>query len=242
MWYYATDGKEQGPVSKEKVTELIREKRLGGKDLVWTTGMENWKKVSEVDEISPDPPPLGDGGAPPDLPSASNQTEGPHGSGATGDSGNDNPKPSEARSEESQLDGNEKYAGFGKRLLAYAIDNAIIFAFIFLASLVLILLGEANEVDFEAFTRGLGLFGGWLYFAILESSQKQATLGKQAMGLRVVDMDRNKIGFGRATGRYFGKIISGIILLIGFFMAAFTEKSQALHDIMASCLVVKDQS
>jgi uncharacterized RDD family membrane protein YckC len=82
---------------------------------------------------------------------------------------------------------------------------------------------------------------GWLYYALMESSVNQATLGKMALGIKVTDLDGNRISFGRATGRYFGKIVSGMILYIGFIMAGFTEKKQALHDIMASCLVVNKQ-
>jgi uncharacterized RDD family membrane protein YckC len=52
-------------------------------------------------------------------------------------------------------------------------------------------------------------------------------------------MNGEKISFGKATGRYFGKIISGMILCIGYIMAGFTEKKQALHDMMAGCLVVR---
>jgi uncharacterized RDD family membrane protein YckC len=78
----------------------------------------------------------------------------------------------------------------------------------------------------------------WLYYALMESSNKQATLGKLALGIVVTDLSGGRISFGRATGRYFGKIISGLILYIGFIMAGLTEKKQALHDIMASCLVV----
>ena len=60
-----------------------------------------------------------------------------------------------------------------------------------------------------------------------------------ALGLKVTDMEGNRISFGRATGRYFGKIISGMILYIGYIIAGFTEKKQALHDIMANCLVTR---
>ncbi|HRU62302.1 MAG TPA: RDD family protein, partial [Bacteroidia bacterium] len=63
-----------------------------------------------------------------------------------------------------------------------------------------------------------------------------------ALGLRVTDLNGERITFLRATGRYFGKIISGMILYIGFIMAAFTEKRQALHDLMAECLVVSNPS
>lgn len=80
---------------------------------------------------------------------------------------------------------------------------------------------------------------GWLYFASLESSARQATLGKSAMGLVVTGTNGNRISFLRATGRYFAKWLSAIILLIGFIMAAFTARKQALHDILASTLVLK---
>lgn len=73
----------------------------------------------------------------------------------------------------------------------------------------------------------------------MESSAKQATLGKMALGIVVTDLEGARIGFGRATGRYFAKILSGLILGIGFLMAAFTERKQGLHDIIAGTLVVK---
>jgi uncharacterized RDD family membrane protein YckC len=79
----------------------------------------------------------------------------------------------------------------------------------------------------------------WLYYALFESSAWQATLGKKALGLEVTDMAGSRIGFGRATGRYFGKIISSITLFIGFIMAGLTEKKQALHDMMAGTLVIR---
>lgn len=79
----------------------------------------------------------------------------------------------------------------------------------------------------------------WLYFAMMESSSWQGTVGKKALGLMVTDMDGRRISFGRASGRYFGKIISGMILMIGYIMAGFTEKKQALHDMLAGCLVVR---
>ncbi len=79
----------------------------------------------------------------------------------------------------------------------------------------------------------------WLYYALMESSNNQATLGKMAVQIKVTDTNGDPISFGRATGRYFGKIISGLILLVGYIMAAFTERRQALHDIMAGTLVVQ---
>ena len=81
----------------------------------------------------------------------------------------------------------------------------------------------------------------WLYFALLESSAWQATLGKKALGLMVTDLEGYRISFGRASGRFFGKLISTLILWIGFMMAGFTEKKQALHDMMAGTLVTRKE-
>jgi len=80
----------------------------------------------------------------------------------------------------------------------------------------------------------------WLYYAYLESGEKQATWGKQALGIYVTDLTGNRITFGRASGRFFAKIVSGLIPLgIGFIMAGFTDRKQALHDMIASCLVLR---
>jgi uncharacterized RDD family membrane protein YckC len=80
----------------------------------------------------------------------------------------------------------------------------------------------------------------WLYFALMESSVKQGTLGKMALGLIVTDLYGRRISFGRASGRFFGKLITSMIPLgIGYMMAGFTEKKQALHDVLAGCLVLR---
>jgi uncharacterized RDD family membrane protein YckC len=151
------------------------------------------------------------------------------------------------------------YAGFWMRLLAAIIDGVllgivnIIILVPFLGLVGLTAAARGSDVDMESDGAGLMIallstylismlavaVAGWLYFALMESSARGATLGKMALGLRVVDLNGNRIGFGRATGRYFGKIISGAILCIGYLMAAFTQQKQALHDIMAGCLVVR---
>jgi len=118
------------------------------------------------------------------------------------------------------------YAGFWLRFVAYIIDFFVVFAF--QVALAIIPLGSMA-----------GLVAGWLYFAIMESSDHQATLGKMALGLVVTDLQGRQITFGRATGRYFGKILSAFIFCIGFMMAGFTERKQALHDMLAGALVVR---
>jgi uncharacterized RDD family membrane protein YckC len=79
----------------------------------------------------------------------------------------------------------------------------------------------------------------WLYSAFLESSENQATLGKRALGLKVTDMNGQRISFANASGRFFGKYVSAIILCIGYLMMLWDDKKQTLHDKMAGTLVVK---
>jgi uncharacterized RDD family membrane protein YckC len=83
----------------------------------------------------------------------------------------------------------------------------------------------------------------WLYHAWMESSEWQATVGKKALGLVVTDMAGRRVSFGRATGRHFGKIVTNVVpFLIGYIMAGFTAQKQALHDMIAGCLILRRNS
>jgi uncharacterized RDD family membrane protein YckC len=88
----------------------------------------------------------------------------------------------------------------------------------------------------------LGWICSWLYFGLLESSKLQGTLGKAALNIQVTDLHGRRISFGRATGRYFGKWISGALFLIGYLIQPFTRRRQTLHDLMAGTLVVRRDS
>jgi uncharacterized RDD family membrane protein YckC len=134
------------------------------------------------------------------------------------------------------------FAGFWIRFVALLIDSIILAIVSILIGFVLgLFLGVLGAEPEQAAVVGnvVGILIAWLYFALQESSPKQATIGKQAMGISVSDLNGDRITFARATGRYFAKILSGIILLIGYIMAAFTEKRQALHDMIAGTVVVK---
>jgi uncharacterized RDD family membrane protein YckC len=148
------------------------------------------------------------------------------------------------------------YAGFWLRFVALIIDYLILgllTGFIIVPILgafgVMGSMGDMDEMD-ESFIAGMiaALSGtvalvniviNWLYFALMESSSWQATLGKRAVGVKVINEEGSRISFITATIRYIGKIVSGAILLIGYIMAAFTAKKQALHDMIASTYVVK---
>ncbi len=91
----------------------------------------------------------------------------------------------------------------------------------------------------ESWFQAFNAVAAWLYFALMESSSRQATLGKMLVGIMVTDLDGGRISFGRATGRHFAMILSALTCYIGFVMAAFTERKQALHDMIAGTLVVR---
>ncbi|WP_310877075.1 RDD family protein [Priestia megaterium] len=136
-----------------------------------------------------------------------------------------------------------RYAGFWLRAGALGIDFLIIFAFTFTVRFLFYPIRAItyDPVLVDTFQTLIIIAGSFLYFALMESSKWQATVGKKAVGLKVTDMNGRRISFGRATGRYFSKIVSGLAFYIGYIMASFTEKKQGLHDIMTSCLVLKEQ-
>ncbi len=152
------------------------------------------------------------------------------------------------------------YAGFWLRFVAFLIDGAIS-GFLFLILLIPLFIltgagsalnriGQGEDISEDVATLvGIGFaLGflvmtvgvGWLYHALSESSSWQGTLGKKMLNLTVTDLDGQPISFGRASGRYFAKFINILIpFAIGYILAGFTEKKQAIHDMIASCLVLR---
>ncbi|MBR7067408.1 MAG: RDD family protein [Bacteroidales bacterium] len=126
------------------------------------------------------------------------------------------------------------YAGFWIRFLATLIDGIVIATFV---GIVVNLIGGAQQasLSYSLFM----LAAQWGYYSLMESSERQATLGKIVLGLRVTDLQGNRISFGKATARFFGKVLSGLLLFIGYIMVAFTDKKQGLHDKLVSTLVLK---
>lgn len=145
------------------------------------------------------------------------------------------------------------YAGFWRRLWAFLIDHAIVLlpliGALYGIGLAEVLLSDdplaaaARYLD-VASSLSIGfkpLYLGvlWLYYAAFESSARQATLGKRLLGLKVTDLMGGRIGFWRSAGRQLGKAVSTAMLGIGFVIAAFTARKQALHDLFARCLVIR---
>ncbi|MGB8802263.1 MAG: RDD family protein [Candidatus Acidiferrales bacterium] len=151
------------------------------------------------------------------------------------------------------------YAGFWLRVVAHLIDDLLLGIGIGILVLIGVAMVGVDSIrsmaesmkgdDFQMpgtmisaiiFVSVASIVMVWLYNAAMESSKHQGTLGKMALGLIVTDLQGRPIGFGHATGRYFAKIITGLIPFgIGYAMAGFTEKKQALHDMIAGCLVLR---
>ncbi len=151
------------------------------------------------------------------------------------------------------------YAGFWKRAAAWLIDSILLYV----ANMVIIqvatlinadrvaqwqqLAKSPGQLDMSLFAPIMGFATAliavqvlvpWLYFAFMESSSKQATVGKMTLGIKVVDERGNRLSFWHALGRTLAKIISGLTLNIGYYMAGATRKKQALHDKLAGTYVV----
>ena len=137
-----------------------------------------------------------------------------------------------------------EYAGFWRRLVAYLIDYLVVIVGSLVVGFVIgVIAGAtgAEEIDgpWLAAIYAAAIAGYYLYYALMESSSSQATVGKIALGIKVTDLEGKPITFWRALGRSVAKIISAITLFIGYIMAAFTKRKQALHDKIANTLVVK---
>jgi uncharacterized RDD family membrane protein YckC len=135
----------------------------------------------------------------------------------------------------------KEHAGFFLRLIAFIIDFIIISILnVFIVSIFNIEYTIESELwnPIYFFSHPYYIVINWLYFAILESNPNyQATIGKRILRLKVVDVYDKKISFGKASVRFFAKILSGLILGIGFFMIAFTKNRQGLHDLAAGTFI-----
>ncbi|NJO53062.1 MAG: RDD family protein [Leptolyngbyaceae cyanobacterium RM2_2_4] len=143
------------------------------------------------------------------------------------------------------------YVGLASRIVAWLFDSILViqlFNDILLITIVSpFLSSNENSIDVTTFRQLFTIYRylifGWLYFAFMESSPLQGTLGKAIIGVRVVDMQGRRISFLKATGRYFGKIFLMIFTLyVSCLVVAFTKKRQALHDMLIGSLVIRRKS
>ncbi len=225
--YYSRDRQtREGPLSFVELQELAKRGVLRKEHLIWTDGMGEWAAAGVVPGVFADgPPPI------PPVPVVPPTRAGPIGGGA--------------------FWAEPVYAGFWLRFVAAIIDGFVLLIPSWLVSMLVAgVLGissfNMNQnpslgplVAYVFGSTVLNMMIGWLYFAMMESSTHQATVGKMALGLRVTTEGLEPLTFGRASGRHFAKMISNLTLYIGYIMAGFTERKQALHDLVAGCLVIR---
>lgn len=231
------NGERHGPYKEEDIRQWLRSGKVSREDLAWREGLADWQPLGVLfpDEMPSEPPPATTAPGAPAMPASS----------------------SLPRTNTAAL---EDYAGFWKRLAAFIIDT-IILSIVFKIIGLAFGISAAEDLVKEQVLGGtpmLTAYGHfyastwvystlttvitWLYFATLESSAWQATVGKLALGMRVTDINGARISFPRGLGRYAAKFISYLILLIGFLMIGFTRRKQGLHDLIASTLVLNGRA
>jgi uncharacterized RDD family membrane protein YckC len=249
-WYYADGQDRQGPLLVEDLRQRFQRGEISLTTLVWREGYPQWKPVSEAVEelqlqnltsatsnlgsgfdLRGDYTAIDNGTAP--LPGTGGGTYSPYTApAATGGYG------------AAVVGGGEVvYAGFWKRYAAYFLDSIVVGIINVPVSVVFNLIGASSGNESLALAMSLvAMLGGFAigigYYAGFHASRGGATLGKMAVGIKVVRSDGERITFLRGVGRYFGFILSSLTLFIGFIMAAFTERKQALHDMLCDTLVV----
>jgi uncharacterized RDD family membrane protein YckC len=239
-----------GPFTREQIEEKLKSGEFTLDSLAFVEGLSQWTPLREV-LVKVDSAPAAPVIVPPAFATPTTPTAG---------------TPAYSYAATMQPPGHLVYAGFWLRFVAYFIDGFIIGIPITIIFMVLggIVAGIAAASGGFSHTTGdsdssqslspamsvgillvelviwvVSIVVTWLYFAKLESGPHQATYGKRALGLKVTNLSGERITFGNASGRFFGKIVSGMTFYIGFIMAGFTERKQALHDLIAGTLVVR---
>jgi uncharacterized RDD family membrane protein YckC len=138
--------------------------------------------------------------------------------------------------------GEARYAGFWVRYSANVLDTLILFVITFVIAIVIALLFARTAEDASDVGLVISLLVTWLYIAQGESSLACGTWGKRAFHLQVLDAERgHRISFLRATGRFFARYLSMLLLMIGYLMQPFNARKRALHDFICSTVVVVER-
>lgn len=214
-WYYALDGRQAGPVSEPELGQLLRNGVIDSATLVWHAGMKDWLSYSAAIGMP----------AVPDYPRYAGMAESPLST--------------------SMAQPRVRYAGFWIRWVAYLIDAVVIGA---IRSIILLPLGfslmdrgafrspwfftHVGEAQFSSFAISLCYF-------VFFWTQYGATPGKMVLRLKVISVQGGPLSLGQAVGRYFGQILSGILLCIGFMMAGWDDQKRALHDRLVETRVIR---
>lgn len=213
-YHVAKNGVQSGPMPEAEVMAKLQSGEFSTKDLCWAEGMIDWQTLGDRFSIQ-----------------------------AVAPASDANPYAPPTTTALPDEPASGYHPGFWWRFLAYFVDGIImnIVGMIagFLMGLAMVAAGAGGEMELQLAGAAVGILVSWLYHALMESSGTQGSVGKMLCGIRVTDLNGQRISFGRATGRYFGKIISGLIFCIGFLMCIWTDRKQCLHDSLAGCLLYR---
>lgn len=260
-WYYVEDGQQAGPISESEFEAIVASGRVSPETLVWKEGMENWETYSQVRSsamatagLPATPtfdPSQGFGATTPSygLPGTAGGTIQCNECGRYSNEGEvirygtmnvcASCKPGfvqRIKEGGRPVAGEMDYAGFWIRFAAKFLDGLIgtVVGFVLGFVAALVVPGDAAELVSQL----LGIAFGICYYVYFHG-KFGATPGKMALRLKVVRSDGSDISFGTAIGRYFSEILSSLILLIGYIMAAFDEEKRALHDRICDTRVIR---
>jgi uncharacterized RDD family membrane protein YckC len=249
-WYYADGSRQVGPVDEPALDDLVRAGVVRDDTLVWRDGMANWQPHGSVRGVRPPPPPVAA------IPVAAD-------TGFCSECGHPFPasqlvpignaqvcaqcKPVYLQRfrEGGQGIGTRRYAGFWIRFVAYVIDAVILaVALTIINTPIELAMGLGRNIGDP--TRMLGTLGILSLINIALQcayntyfvSTRGATPGKMILGLKVIRSDGTMPSAGLAAGRYFGYLLDGITLMIGFIMAGFDSEKRALHDRICDTRVI----
>lgn len=228
QWHYAQSRQRFGPVTAHVLAQMYAQGDLHDNDLVWAPHMKNWQKAAEVKEqfINATPPPA------------------PSGSASYSRSLDPLPVAQPVVTGRVVVDDTFENGGFFARLAALIVDCIILIPIMaIVVAIAVAFMGmpqtEAAMNAYSLVLNALSVVVGWLYFALQESGKHGATFGKRILGIAVTDLNGDGITFWRATARHFSKFISAMICGIGYLFPFVTQRKQALHDIIAGCMIIK---
>jgi uncharacterized RDD family membrane protein YckC len=254
-WYYAEAGQQVGPIDDTQLEQLVQSGKVQSETLIWREGMANWQPYNQV---RPPGQGAGVGVSPVGATVAAGQAVCAECGGVF--SVQDTIAYGNARvcarckpifiqklAEGAKLNTGEMvYARFWTRFAAVFVDGVIL-------GVVNAITGFVGGLAFASSLRTPTPSAGFLVFQIVLTlinlcigityetvliGKYGATLGKMACKIKVVTADGGKVSYPLALGRYFAKMLSAMILMIGYLMAAFDDEKRALHDRLCNTRVI----
>lgn len=243
-WYYVENGERVGPLEEAALSERARAGRVRADTLVWTDGMANWQPYGQV---APDPSILEPSAACTECGKRFGLSElMKYGSSRV--CASCKPLFLQKLREGVTPSAGLVYGDFGVRFGAKLLDFVVLWVVNMVMSMVFfgaLGLRRGVPIDSGFFALQLGFFALEVLvnasYVIFFLGRYGATLGKMAVKLRVVNPDGSKLTWGKAVGRYFAEIVSGLTLGIGYIMAGFDPERRALHDRIAATRVIRIQ-